>query len=146
MPIGEDAIAGYSFQVEIDGVVIAQFKEISGLSSEIQVIEHRENKSGGIPIIKKLPGSRKWGDITLKRGKTHDKALWDWMKQASDGDIDGARRNGSIVLYDYARGEVGRYNFESGWPSKVSVGTLQAGGNDILLEECTIVHEGIDLA
>jgi phage tail-like protein len=143
MPIGEDALAGYSFQIEIDGVTMAQFKEVSGLSSEIQVIEHKENKLGGLPVIKKLPGGRKWGDITLKRGKTDSKALWDWHKSVEDGDIDGARKNGSVVLYDYRHGEVARFNFVNGWPSKVSMGTLQAQGNDVLLEEVTIVHEGL---
>jgi phage tail-like protein len=143
MPIGEDALAGYSFQIEIDGVTMAQFKEISGLSSEVQVIEHKENKIGGLPIIKKLPGGHKWGDIVLKRGKTDSKALWDWHATVEKGDIDGARKNGSVVLYDYMHGEVGRYNFVNGWPSKVSLGTLQAQGNDVLLEEVTIVHEGL---
>ena len=69
MPIGEDALAGYSFSVEIDGVTIAQFKEVSGLSAEIQTIEHRENTLKGLPVLKKLPGAQKWGDLTLKRGK-----------------------------------------------------------------------------
>jgi phage tail-like protein len=143
VPIGEDAMAGYTFQIEIGSVAIAQFREVAGLTAEIQVIEHRENKLGGIPIMKKLPGARKFGDITLKRGKTNDKALWDWIKKVQDGDIDGARTDGSIVLYDYARGEIGRFNFVNGWPSKVSIGALNAGGNDILVEECTIVHEGL---
>ena len=49
-----DVVAGYSFQVEIDGVTLAQFKEVSGISSEIQVIEHRENTKGGI-ITSRLP-------------------------------------------------------------------------------------------
>ncbi len=143
MPIGEDALAGYSFSVEIDGVMIAQFKEVSGLSAEIQVIEHRENKLKGLPVLKKLPGAQKWGDITLKRGRTDNKALWDWIKQVQDGDVDAARKNGSVALYDYKHGEVSRFNFRNGWPSKVSLGSLQAGGNDVLVEECTITHEGL---
>jgi phage tail-like protein len=141
-----DVVAGYSFQVEIDGVTLAQFKEVSGISSEIQVIEHRENTKGGIPVMKKLPGHRKSGDITLKRGRTDDKALWDWHKKVQDGDIKGARKNGSIVLYDYAHGELSRWNFVAGWPSKVSIGQLQAQGNDVLVEECNIAHEGISPA
>ncbi len=143
MPIGEDAVAGYSFKIEIDGVTIAQFKEVEGLSTEIQVIEHRENTPGGLPVIKKLPGAVKWSDITLKRGKTDDTSFWDWLRQVENGDVDGARKNGSVVLFDYARGEVARFNFENGWPSKVNVGALSAAGNDILVEECTIVHEGL---
>ena len=57
---------------------IAQFKEVSGLSAEIQVIEHRENKVEGPAGAEEAAGRQKFGDITLKRGKTDNKALWDW--------------------------------------------------------------------
>ena len=143
LPSAEDALAGYSFSVEIDGITIAQFKEVSGINAEIQTIEHRENKVGGLPVMKKLPGARKWGDLTLKRGRTDNKALWDWIKSVQDGNMTAARKNGSIVLMDYQHGETSRFSFINGWPSKVSIGSLNAGGNDILVEEVTIVHEGI---
>jgi phage tail-like protein len=147
MPLAEgDALAGYLWQVEIDGVSVAQFKELSGIANEIQVIEHRENKPGGVSVLKKLPGLASSGNITLRKGKTADASLWQWQKQVQDGDIVGARKNGSIVLYDYERGEVARYNFVNGWPSRVSIGSLQAGSNDVVLEECTIVHEGLSVA
>lgn len=146
MPIGEDALSNYAFQIEIDGVTMAQFREVSGLSSEIQVIEHKENRPGGIPVIKKLPGARKWGDISLKRGKTDDPAWWKWIQEVQEGKIDAARRNGSVVLYDYERGEIVRWNFTNAWPSKVSIGSLQAGGNEVAIEECTLVHEGLEVA
>jgi phage tail-like protein len=142
-----DAVAGHLWQVEIDGVSIAQFKELSGIATEVQVIEHRENKAGGIPVLKKLPGLSSSGNVTLKKGKTEDKTLWTWLKQVQDGDIAGARKNGSVVLYDYTRqGEVARWNFVNAWPSSVSIGGLQAGSSDVLIEEVTIVHEGLSLA
>jgi phage tail-like protein len=143
MPIGEDALSGYNFSIEIDSVTIAQFREVSGLSAEITTIEHRENNPKGLPVLKKLPGSRKYGDITLKRGRTDSKDLWTWIKKVQDGKIDDARKNGSIVLYDYAGAEKSRFNFLNAWPSKVSLGSMQAGGSDVLLEECTLTHEGI---
>ena len=146
MPIGEDAIGNYAYQIEIDRVTLAQFKEVSGLQAEIQVIEHRENKPKGIPVIKKLPGARKWGDITLKRGKTDNPAFWKWLKEVQDGKIDSARRNASIVLYDYERGEKVRFNLFNAWPSKVKVSNLQAGGSEIVVEEITIAHEGLEVA
>ena len=58
MPIGEDALAGYSFSIEIDSVSIAQFKEVSGISAEIQTIEYRANTLKGMPVLKKLPGMK----------------------------------------------------------------------------------------
>ena len=143
MPIGEDALAGYRFSIEIDSVTIAQFREVSGLTAEIQTIEHRENNPKGLPLLKKLPGAKKFGDLTLKRGRTDSNDLWTWLKKVQDGDIDGARKNGSVVLYDYKGGEKSRFNFLNAWPSKVSLASMQAGGNDVLVEECTITHEGI---
>jgi phage tail-like protein len=141
-----DAVAGYAWQIEIDGVTIAQFKELSGVSTEVAVIEHRENKAGGIPVLKKLPGHVSSGDLTLKKGKTQDPTLWQWHQLVQAGAMSDARRNGSVVLYDYARGELARFNFVNAWVSKVSIGGLSAGANDILLEECVIVHEGLSLA
>jgi phage tail-like protein len=143
MPIGDDSLAGYHFSIEIDSVTIAQFREVSGLNAEISTIEQRQNNAKGLPLMKKLPGSQKFGDITLKRGRTDSNDLWTWLKSVQDGKIDDARKSGSIVLYDYAGSEKSRFNFINAWPSKVSLASMQAGGNDILLEECTITHEGI---
>lgn len=140
-----DPVATRLFGIEIDGVTIAQFKEVTGITTMIQVIDHRENTQGGMPIQRKLPGNSSGGDITLKRGKSSDRSLWMWFKQVRDGDIAGARRNGSIILYDYERGEVARYNFSNGWPSKLSISNLSAPGTDVVIEECVIVHEGFDM-
>jgi phage tail-like protein len=143
MPIGIDPIASYAFHVEIDSLTIAQFKEVEGLSISVGVIEHKANKLLGQPIMKKLPGSVKFEDIVMRRGKIADPAFWSWIKLVQDGKIDEARKNGSVVLYDYARGEVSRFNFEAGWPSRVEVGKLQAGSDTVLLETVTITHENL---
>jgi phage tail-like protein len=145
LPTG-DAVANNLFGIEIDGVTIAQFREVGGVQSTVQVIEHRENTKDGQHVIKKLPGNRASGDITLRRGKTSDEGLWKWFKQVQDGDIEGARRNGSVVLFDFQRGEIARFNFHNGWPQKLSITNLAAPGNEVLIEECIITHEGIALA
>src|ERR1700737_726861 len=95
-----DAYAAYHFAVEIDGVEIAQFSELGGISSEIDVIELKENSKGGKPVIKKLPGMRKPPTITLKRGLNNSMALYDWHKSMYDGKVADARKNGSIILND----------------------------------------------
>src|SRR5262245_14642245 len=138
-----DAAAGYHFSIEIDGISIAQFKEVSGISAEIKKIEHRENKVGGLPVLKMLPGAAAYGDITLKRGKTDSKAVWEWYADVKKGDMAKARKNASIVLNDYTGSELARFNITNAWCSKVSLGALQASGNDVLLEECVITHEGV---
>jgi phage tail-like protein len=143
---GTDVLANAFYQIEIDGVTIAKFQEVAGLSAEIQVIEHTENRKGGIAEVRKTPGARKWGDITFKRGQTNDKALWTWHKEVQDGKITSARRNASIVLYDYAHGEQIRFNIFNAWPSKIKAPDMKAGGSDIAVEEVTLTHEGLELA
>jgi phage tail-like protein len=141
-----DPVATRNFGIEIDGVNIAQFRDVQGVSNTIAPIEIRENTPSGQQVIRKVPGQSVSADVTLKRGKTADRALWEWFKQVRDGDIKGARRNGSVVLYDYQRGEVARYNFTNGWPSKLDISNLSATGTDTVVEECVISHEGIELA
>ena len=67
--------------------------------------------------------------------------LWNWHYAMYQGKVSDARRNGSVVLYDYEFGEVARYNFINGWVSKISMGAAKAGANEVLTEECTIVCE-----
>ena len=139
-----DAIASYHFAVEIDGIELAQFSELSGITSEIDVIELKENTKDGKYVLHKLPGNRKPPSITLKRAKSSSKDLWDWHQKIYDGKVADARKNGSVVLYNYDHSEVGRYNFMNAWPSKVSMSALKAGSNEILMEEVTIVCEELE--
>ncbi len=146
MPAGlpglpSDALAGYHYSIEIDGVTIAQFQEVSGLTSERDVIELKENTKDGKYVIHKLPGNRKPPTITLKRAKNASRDLWDWHQKIYEGKVSDARKNGSVVLYNYDHSEVARYNFINAWPSKVSTSSLKAGANDILMEEISIVCE-----
>ena len=148
MPLGlpslpNDALASYHFSVEIDNTEIAQFSELSGITSEIDVIELKENMRDGKPLIKKLPGARKPPTITLKRAKNASMDLWNWHYAMYQGSISEARRNGSVVLYDYSFGEVARYNFVNGWVSKITMGAAKAGANEVMTEECTIVCEDL---
>ena len=139
-----DALAGYHFSIEVDGVTMAQFQEVSGITSELDVIELKENTKDGKYILHKLPGNRKPPTITLKRAKNASKDLWEWHQKIYQGSVSDARKNGSVVLYNYDHSEVGRYNFMNAWPSKVSMSTLKAGSNDVLMEEVTIVCEELE--
>jgi phage tail-like protein len=143
MPGREDPLIGFHFAVEIDGVQMAFFKECSGLESEHEVVEHKAVDNKGKQILHKMPGKLKWGNISLKRGLTSDMGMWDWRKKVEDGKMSDARKNGSVVLYNYDLNEVARYNFTNGWPSKVAGSGLQATGNEVAVEEVVIVHEGL---
>lgn len=139
-----DAIAARNFAIEVDGTTIAQFTELSGMTSEMDVTELKENAADGKLVIKKIPGAHKPPTITLKRAKNVSMELYKWHKAALDGKINDARKNGSIILYDFENGEIARWNFINAWPSKLTTGSLKAGSNDVVTEEATIVMEGFE--
>jgi phage tail-like protein len=143
MPVGErkDPYRGYNFLVEIDGITRAGFRECSGLDSTQDPIEYREGNEG--LTARKLPGLNKYSNISLKWGITDDAELWDWRQQVMNGNIDGARKNGSIVLMDDTGEEKVRWNFREGWPTKWTGPSLNATGSDIGIETLDIVHEGL---
>ena len=139
-----DPLVSFNFMVEISGVITGYFQEASGLGSESEVIEHKIIAKGAKEsIVRKVPGRLKWGDIVLKRGITASMDFYDWRKQVEEGKVEGARKDGSVVMYDQAHAEVARWNFSKGWPSKIAGPSVKADGNDIGVEELTIVHEGI---
>ncbi len=60
--------------------------------------------------------------------------------------LDGAveRKNGSIVMFDPAGDESGRWNFENAWISEWTASDLDSGGDDIVVETVTITHEFLE--
>lgn len=139
----EDPLVGFHFGIEIQGVVSGYFTECSGLGSEQEIIEHKVITESGQEVVMKLPGRLKWENITLKRGITSTMDIWNWRKQVEDGDVDAARHNGSVVMYDQHLAPVARWNFENAWPVKVSGPQPKADSNEIGVEELTIAHEYI---
>lgn len=140
----QDALSAQRFSIELDSVALAQFQEISGTSSELDVIEVKEVDKTGKLTLKKQIGARKAPTITLKRAANQSMDLWNWHKAALDGKLKEARRNGSIVQYDFEHKEVARYNFTNAWVSKVAVSGFKAGDNSPSIEEVTIVCETFD--
>src|SRR2546430_9356668 len=82
-----DAFAARNFAIEVDGTMIAQFTELSGLTSEMDVTELKENGPDGKLIIKKIPGAHKTPTLTLKRAKNVSMELYKWHKAALDGKV-----------------------------------------------------------
>jgi phage tail-like protein len=139
----ENPLVGFHFAVDIQGVVKGYFTECSGLGSEHEIIEHKVVTEKGQEVVMKLPGRLKWENIVLKRGITSSMDLWDWRKMVEDGNVEDARRDGSIIMFDQQLKEVARWNFERAWPSKCSGPSPKADGNEIGIEELEIALEYI---
>ncbi len=148
MPATEDALSGdpmigAHFEISV-GSVTGYFTEVSGLGSESEVVEHKIMAKGvKEPLIRKIPGRLKWGDITLKRGITKNMDFYTWRKQVEQGKVDAARLDGTIIMYDGSFTAVAEWTFEKGWPSKITGPSLTTDSNAVGIEEITIVHEGI---
>lgn len=138
-----DPLVGFHYAVEVQGMVSGYFTECSGLGSEHEVIEHKVVDEKGKEVIMKVPGRLKWENIALKRGITDNMDIWDWRKKVEDGDVDGARANGSIVMFDQHLSEMARWNFEGAWPVKVSGPSVKSDSNEIGIEELNLAHEGL---
>ena len=146
MPTGKrsDPLVGYHFHVEIDGISQAQFRECTGLDSESEIIEYKEAGKDGQTVVRKQPGALKWSNIVLKRGITDIMELWEWRKLVEQGKVNDARKSGSVVLYNQGNEEIARWNFQDGWPSKITGPQAKADGNEVAIEELTIAHEGLE--
>jgi phage tail-like protein len=138
-----DPLLGHQFGVEVQGRVTGYFTEVAGLGSEHELIEHKVTDDRGNDMIQMLPGRLKWQPITLKRGITRVTDVWDWRKMVEDGNVDGARSNGTITMFNQNLEAVARWEFVNAWPSKVTGPQLQSDSNSFGIEEMTIVHEGI---
>ena len=139
-----DPAIGFHFKLEVQGRVTGFFTEIGGLGSEHEVIEHKVVDMNGNDLVQALPGRLKWQPVTLKRGITSVRDVWDWRKMVEDGKVSDARSNGTITMFNQSLQPVAKWDFKNAWPSKVTGPQLQSDSNTFAIEEMTIVHEGIE--
>jgi phage tail-like protein len=137
-----DPLRVYNFRVELDNTSVASFREASGLSLNTDAVDYREGTDTWLSV-RKLPGLRKFVNITLKRGFTTNHDLWQWYLNILNGIDD--RRNGAIVLQDEQHNDVLRWQFQNGWICKWEGATMNATSNDVAIESIEIVHERLEL-
>ena len=137
-----DPYRNFNFIVEIDGIASSGFLMVDGLESITDVLDYREGNEIATP--RKLPGIHKTSNITLKRGVTNNRDMWEWRKSVLDGSTQ--RRNGSVVILNESRQEVLRVNFQNAWPCRWKISGLDALDSQVLMEEIELVVEDLRLA
>ena len=136
-----DTSVGHSFAAEYDGVMISAIQEVSGVKMEQDVIELKQNTPDGKYIIKKLPGRKKAGEVTLTRGLTADNSFEKWVESSQFGKMGDARKNGAIIVFDYEGNPIKRYNMTNAWPKSLEIGSMKAGDQSVLTEKLVITYE-----
>lgn len=138
----KDPYRGFNFRLEVGGLSVASFSEASGLVAEGDAVDYREGDEK-VNWVRKLIGLRKFNQITLKRGYTKNKELWDWYGKIAKGVND--RRDGAIILMDEARKDVIRWEFVKAWPNKIEGPSLNAANNEVSMESVELCHEGLEI-
>ena len=142
MPLADrnDPYLNYRFRVEITGLIVAGFSEISGLQAETQVEEYR---AGGVnDHVYRLAKETRYPNLVLKRGITDSDVLWQWHQDVINGKI--SRLPVYIMLMDISgQNVIWRRNFFQAYPVKWVGPDLKADGNLVAIETIELAHDGI---
>jgi phage tail-like protein len=136
---GGDPYGGFRFRVEILGLQVGGFTEISGLDREVEIQDFRE---GGVnDYTHKLVTVTKYQNLSLKRGIADKFDLWQWHQDVINGKIE--RRQITVVLLDESGADTWRWIVDGAYPVKWSGNSLNATTNAVFVESVDFVHNGI---
>jgi phage tail-like protein len=132
----------FSFAVEWGGQRVG-FSEVSGLTQENQAIEYRDGSFPEYSAIK-MPGLRKFSNITLKRGIVKsDNDFANWLATVKLNTVE--RRDVVVSLLNEQHQPVMVWKVHNAFPVKVEGPGLKATGNEVAIESIEIAHEGLEL-
>jgi phage tail-like protein len=144
MPHDTDPFTGFNFMVDLGGIggedtFAGGFEEVLGLGVSIDQLEYRvgSEKSSG---VRKFPGTRRFSNVTLKRGLLTDTRLWDWINTDPPD-----KRTVVITLLDEQRVPKVRFVLRQAWICKWEGPDLNAKGNDVAIETVELSHEGLEV-
>jgi phage tail-like protein len=133
----------FRFLVEIDGIAVGGFSEVSGLEQKIETEEYRE---GGSHFVHQLPKAVVQSTLSLKKGLSDADALWKWFDGCRSAVLYKQpleRKNISVIVFDESRTEQARFLFAGAYPVKWTGPTLTGTGSAVAIEQLEIAHEGM---
>lgn len=137
-------MAKFRFEVdlgtELKGIA---FQEVSGMDVENQIIEYRKSNS---PLFstEKMPGIKKYGNITMKRGVfVNDNTFWNWHAAISMNTI--KRCTVLIKLLDESGKVTMQWQLDNAWPTKITSTDLKSDGNEVAVDSLEIAHEQLTI-
>lgn len=138
-------ITSATFIVEVDGVEIGRFMEISGLEVTVEVDPIAEGGQNG--FVHKVPRGMSWPNITLKRGITQGNGLFEWLQEAS-GEKFAAKGNkvtrhtAAVTLIGPGGTRLRAWEFDAAFPVKWTGPNFSAGSNEAAVESLEFTHHG----
>jgi len=129
----------FRYRVEIDGLDAGGFSEVTGFDASIDVMEYREGDMVQTPF--KIPGLKKYGNITLKKGLTDSLVMYEWLITGVDGPVD--RKTITITSLDESEQPVASWQVINAWPIKYTAPDFNATSSEVAIETIEIAHEGM---
>ncbi len=129
----------FRYKVEVEGMELGGFSEVSGFDATIDVIEYREGDKVQTPM--KIPGLKKYGNITLKQGVADSKELYNWISTGFEKDV--VRKTVTITLLDIAGEAAAVWQVTQAWPTKYTAPDFNATSSEIAVETLELAHEGL---
>ncbi|MFI9550371.1 phage tail protein [Nonomuraea endophytica] len=130
-----------------DTQATSSFSEVSGLTMEADAIDYRGGADVALSVMK-IPGLRKFGNVTLKRGIVVGESgggvgLFEWFNSIKAGTV--TRRVVTVSLLNEARAHAMTWKLRDAWPVKIEGPGLNATGNEIAIETLEFTHEGVEV-
>lgn len=146
MPDRDRPYMQFNFLVNLGGgtdpaSIQGGFQEVTGLGTEITQTDYRFGNSPVNNVIK-LPGLTKASDVTFKRGIIDPEALFNWVNDVRDGNVN-ARRTITVEMQSEDHRTVARWTLNEARPAKYTLGGLNAKGNDAAMEELVVAYERV---
>jgi phage tail-like protein len=120
---------------------IGYFTEVSGLSSEVEVMTY--NEGGKNDGVHKLPTRMKHPNLVLKRGVTTIKDLQEWAQDSFAGP---QRKEITLTMYNEQLEKIRIWSFKNAYPVKWTGPTFNVGQSAVATESLEIVHDGIQIS
>jgi phage tail-like protein len=142
-------ITAATFLVEVDGVEIGRFMEITGLEVSIETEDVQEG--GQNSFVHKLPGRMTWPNLTLKRGITQNDTLLAWFNESSGEQFAAngntlTRKSAAITLLGPGGQRLRAWEVDGAFPVRWNGPDFAASSTDMAVEELEITHHGFRAA
>lgn len=135
-------ISAARFVINIDGVDVATFSELTGINSEVEPVEYISSDQNGNILHTKQFGKTKPPRVTLKRGVDNTTKIWAWHQAVLTGDPT-APKTCALKLQDASGKTMVTYVLDNAWPCKLEIGGLKAGSSEVVTENVELVCDAI---
>ena len=134
-------LPGFYFQVTM-GLELWSFQEVSGLNTEVEVLNYRHGKSKQLGAYK-MPGRPSTTDAVLKKGMFKgDTFLFEWFKTNMTG---VERKDVTITLLnEYHIPEI-IWILSNAFPVKIESSTLNSTDSAVAVESVTLAYDELEI-